>query len=106
MSTPVIELYDALKAAGVDEDRARAAANAVLASEAKDLLATKADLADFKAATKADIADLRAAMKVDFAELRTDLAERLANQQRFLLQMMLGMTAIFATIVGLLRVFA
>jgi hypothetical protein len=45
----VAELYDALRKAGVDEDVARAAAKAVLGVEAREHLATKADLAELKA---------------------------------------------------------
>jgi hypothetical protein len=39
-----IELLDALKKAGVDEETARAAAKAVLGIEEREKLATKADL--------------------------------------------------------------
>jgi hypothetical protein len=45
MSTIVVELYDALNAAGVRDDQARAAAAAIIATEAREGLATKADLA-------------------------------------------------------------
>ncbi len=44
-----IELLDALRKAGVDEETARKAAQAVLGVEAKEQLATKADLAELKA---------------------------------------------------------
>ena len=49
MTTINLELLDALKKAGVDDDTARAAAKAFLRVEAKDQLATKADLAELKA---------------------------------------------------------
>ena len=48
MSTIVIELYEALRAAGTPDDKARAAAAAVVGSP-PDYLATKADLAELKA---------------------------------------------------------
>jgi len=65
----VTELYDALRKAGVDEQLARNAARAVLGSEARTDLATKADLAELGAATKADIADLKIAM----ADMKVEL---------------------------------
>jgi hypothetical protein len=49
MTTVVFELFEALKKAGVDEDTARKAAQAVLATEEREHLATKADLAELKA---------------------------------------------------------
>jgi hypothetical protein len=45
MSAMVVELYDALRKAGVDDELARAAARAVLGVEGREHLATKADLA-------------------------------------------------------------
>ena len=45
MTNATIELYEALIAAGVDDDKARAAAKSVLArEEARQTLATKTDL--------------------------------------------------------------
>jgi len=55
MSVMVSELYDALRKAGVEEPMARAAAQAVLATEARTDLATKADLAMAVAELKADL---------------------------------------------------
>jgi hypothetical protein len=48
MTTIVSELYAALKAAGVDDDVAKAAAKSVIAIEDKEQLATKADLSSLK----------------------------------------------------------
>lgn len=45
----VSELYEALRAAGVAESVAKAAAGSVLAADARTDLATKADLAELKA---------------------------------------------------------
>ena len=58
MSTVVMELYDALREAGVDEKLARAAARAVLSSEGRTELATKQDLA----ALRQDLAELKATL--------------------------------------------
>lgn len=55
MSTMVAELYDALRKAGVDEQLARDAARAVLGTEARTDLVTKADLAAGLAELKADV---------------------------------------------------
>jgi hypothetical protein len=59
MTTLVVEIYEALRKAGVEEDLARAAARAVIGAEEKEKLATKADLAEFKAELKVDIANVR-----------------------------------------------
>ena len=48
MTTTTFQLYDALKAAGVDEPTARAAAQTVLTIADREQLATKADLADLR----------------------------------------------------------
>jgi hypothetical protein len=85
MTTMISELYTALKAAGVDEDVARAAAKSVIAIEDKEHLATKADITDLRLATKADI-----------AELKSDLTKTMVT-------LMLAMTALFSAISAALR---
>jgi hypothetical protein len=55
MSTMVSELYSALRKAGVDEESAQAAAQAVLSTEVRTDLATKADLTSALAELKADL---------------------------------------------------
>ena len=57
MATMVNELYDALKAAGVDEATARRAAQAVRGVDDEDQLATKGDL-------RTAIAELKSALLV------------------------------------------
>ena len=52
MTTMVLEIYDALRKAGVDEATARSAASAVLGAAEKEEIVTKAFL-------RAEIADLR-----------------------------------------------
>jgi hypothetical protein len=84
----VSELYDALRAAGVEDGPARAAAQAVLAAEAVSHLATKADLAELRLATKADLADLK--------------ADLLKNN----VMILIAMTAIYGGLVAALKVFA
>lgn len=49
MASLVIELYDALKGTGLDDQLARAAARAVIGIEASGTLATKADLHELEA---------------------------------------------------------
>jgi hypothetical protein len=93
-----MELYDALRKAGVDDETARAAARAVIGVEDRAHLATRADLADLKLATRADLAELRA----DLAELklatRADLAELKADLIKWNVGAMVALTAIFAAI--------
>jgi hypothetical protein len=84
MPTVVIELYEALKQAGISEATARAAAQAVLGIEERQTLATKADLAELRLATKADLAELKA----ELIKINAGL--------------LVAMTAIFAAIVKLL----
>jgi hypothetical protein len=48
VSTIVVELYEAFRAAGVDDAKAKAAAGAVVDSAARADLATKADLAQLE----------------------------------------------------------
>jgi hypothetical protein len=55
MTTIVSELHDALKAAGVQDDIARAAARTVVAIEDKEQLVTKADLASALSDLKSDL---------------------------------------------------
>ena len=68
MTTLNIELLDALKKAGVDEETARAAAKSVLSVDQLDQLVTKADL-------RAELADL----KTELAELKVDLIKWMAG---------------------------
>lgn len=95
MSTIIIELYDALKAAGVDEDKAKAAAQAVIGAESKTDLATRTDLAELQRVTRTDINDLRLSTKADLANLEASLI-------KWNVGAIIAMTAVFAAIVKLL----
>ncbi|HZA28850.1 MAG TPA: hypothetical protein VE735_04515 [Gammaproteobacteria bacterium] len=88
MTTLNIELLDALKKAGVDEETARAAAKSVLSVDQLDQLVTKADL-------KAELADLKA----ELAELKVDLIKWMAG---LIIGAVVAMTGIFAGIVKLI----
>jgi pyruvate/2-oxoglutarate/acetoin dehydrogenase E1 component len=66
MTTLVVEIYEALKKAGVEEELARSAAKAVISAEEKEKLATKADL-------RAELAELKASRQVDIASVRTEI---------------------------------
>ncbi len=55
MTIMVGELYEALKAAGVNDDLARAAARSVMSIEDKESLVTKADLRAAVADLKSDL---------------------------------------------------
>lgn len=72
MSLIVSEVYDALVVAGVPDDKARASAGAIPMVET---LATRQDLAEFKAATRQDLAEFRQEMVEFKAELRQEMAE-------------------------------
>jgi hypothetical protein len=72
MSTVIAELYDALREAGASDDKARAAAAAVIGAEAEDRLATKADIVLLRSEFKADNALLRSEFKADNALLRSE----------------------------------
>lgn len=105
MTSIVSEMYDALRKAGVDEDLARSAAKAVIGVEARETLATKADLHALALTTKADLhaltlttkADLHAltvATKADLHALESTLTWRMVT-------VMVAMTALFSAIVKL-----
>ena len=81
MTTLNIELLDALKKAGVDEETARAAAKSVLSVDQLDQLVTKADL------------------KAELAELKVDLIKWMAG---LIIGAIVAMTGIFAGIVKLI----
>ena len=109
MSTIVVELYQALREAGVDERLAREAAHAVLGSDMKNELATKADLVELRALTKSDLAELRAFTKSELAEfraefrgdlatLRTELAATRVELIKWNVGAMAVLTAIFSVI--------
>ena len=61
MSQIIAEVYDAFRAAGVDDARARAAA---AASPFAGDFATRADVAELKAELKAEIAEVKGDLKV------------------------------------------
>ena len=108
----VVELYSALRQAGVDEQTAEAAARAVWQPEQP---ATKSDLADLRTeiahlrtATQTDIASLRADTKADIASLRTEMEAfrgDLARLESRLTWRMFAMTTLFVATVSALRIF-
>jgi chromosome segregation ATPase len=73
MTQILVELYDALKAAGVPEDKAQAAAASVIGGTEKNTLATKADLVELRSELKTNTASLRSELKDDIASLRSEL---------------------------------
>lgn len=60
MTTTVIELYEALRAANVDEAQARAAAAHVIGREEASQFATKADITELRLEMRALLADTKA----------------------------------------------
>ena len=87
-----VAVYDALKSAGVDEEKARAAAWSVAFPE-RDQLATKADLVALRAVTKADL-------KAGLAEMEARLIWAGAGAMGLILTLLVGL---FAMIVGVWR---
>jgi len=69
MSVVVVELYEALRKAGVGDALARDAAAAVVPADALSQLATKDDISRLELATKADISRLELATRDDIARL-------------------------------------
>jgi hypothetical protein len=115
MAIMVSELYEALRAAGVEDALARRAAESVMAHDAA--LATKPDLTELRLTLRADLAEVNLTLHADLAEvnltlraelakvnltLRADLAEVKADLIKWNLGALVAMTGIFAAIVKLL----
>jgi hypothetical protein len=100
----VSELYEALRAAGVEDALARRAAESVMAHDAA--LATKPDLTELRLTLHADLAEINLTLRADLAKvnltLRADLAEVKADLIKWNLGALVAMTGIFAAIVKLL----
>ena len=79
MTTIVMEIYEALKAAGIDDEVAKAAAKAVTGVQEKEHLATK----------------------LDIQQLRTDMADLKVELIKWNVGTLIAMTGIFAAIVKL-----
>jgi hypothetical protein len=80
VTTIVMEIYEALKAAGIDDEVAKAAAKAVIGVQEKEHLATK----------------------LDIQQLRTDMADLKVELIKWNVGTLIAMTGIFAAIVKLL----
>ncbi len=76
MSLIVSEVYDALVAAGAPDDKAKAAAGAIPMVET---LATRQDLAEFKADTRQDFAEFKAELRQEMAEFKAELKQEMAE---------------------------
>jgi hypothetical protein len=73
MSTVVVELYEALRKAGVDEAVARSAASAVVPANALGDLATKGDLLAMRTDLRSEIKSETMALRVEISEMKADL---------------------------------
>jgi type II secretory pathway component PulK len=99
MSTIVAELYDALRTAGVPDDKARAAAAAVIGADTQNGFATKADLGAVRneiAALRGEIGEVRATMAT-----KAELFQLEARLIRWNVGTIIAMTAVFAAVVKL-----
>jgi multidrug resistance efflux pump len=111
MTTMITELYDALKAAGAPEDKARRAAETVATREElvtrTDLAAVRTELKADIAATRAELAAVRTELKADLAGLEAELAglraEMRAMQDRIILRLVLAMIGVAGLAVTLAR---
>jgi hypothetical protein len=75
MATMISEVYDAFRSAGVPEDKARAAAEALSA----DQLATKADIARLERVTTSEIAKLERVTMSEITKLERITTGELAK---------------------------
>ena len=75
MATMISEVYSAFRTAGVPEQEARKAAEALSAEN----LATKNDVAEVKQALSSDIAEVRQELANSIAEVRQELASSIAE---------------------------
>ena len=75
MATMISEVYSAFRTAGVPEQEARKAAEALSAEN----LATKNDVAEVKQALSSDIAEVRQELANSIAEVRQELANSIAE---------------------------
>jgi hypothetical protein len=80
VTTIVMEIYEALKAAGIDDEVAKAAAKAVIGVQEKEHLA----------------------IKLDIQQLRTDMTDLKVELIKWNVGTLIAMTGIFAAIVKLL----
>lgn len=91
MTTLVVEIYEALKKAGVEEDLARDAARAVIGAEEKEKLATKVDIAELRS----ELAEIKAELKTDIANVRVEI-ERMG---RVVIMWNVGTVIVMASVV-------
>ena len=75
MATMISEVYEAFRSAGVPDDKARAAAEALSA----DHLATQSDIAKLERVTVSEIARLEAATRSDVAKLERVTVSEIAR---------------------------
>jgi hypothetical protein len=119
MGTVVVELYEALRKAGVEEPLARGAAAAVVPANGLDRLAAKSDICDMATrtdikdmATKSDIKEIltksdlkematKSDLRIAIAELRGEIAEVKAELIKWYVGTMVAMTALCAAIMRL-----
>jgi hypothetical protein len=113
MSTMVTELYQALRAAGVDDGLAKAAAESVLSKDRKEDLATRNPerLSEPRllrnplatSATRGGTVNSRLA----FSQLtKADLADLKADLIKWNVGTLIAMTALFSTLVTLFKLFS
>lgn len=87
MTMIIAEVYDAFREAGVSDEKAKAAARAVIGLEHA---ATKSDITDLRAETKSDIALLRSDLRSGLAELKAEIYRALWIQGGAIITILAG----------------
>lgn len=93
-----IAVYDALVAANIAPEKARAVVTS-MEKDMQDRLATKADIEALRQANKADIDSLRLATQADFASVRKDLKHGLETLSK---DMTIKLGSMFVVAVGII----
>ena len=101
-----IDVFLALKSAGIPDTEARAAVEAIRKDstqirDAQKDMATKSDLKDM--ATKNDLSLLKAELKTDMANLKSEISAQLLNMQRSTVATMFGGCGMITGVMALLQ---
>ena len=91
MANMILEVYDAFKSIGIDDETARKAAGA-LSDNPSAIADLRSDMKDEFVLVRSEMADLRSNMKDEFAKVRSEVAERfnLLRSEQMVHRTMLG----------------
>ena len=100
MTMMISEVYEAFKASGTPEGKAKAAAEALARQEERfnrldtAVANVRADVAELRTELKTDMANLRTELKTDMANLREELKTDMANLRTEITELKTGMDMI------------